>query len=692
MTKEQKAGNKKYYPDFMKQKVSYKILFIILCSSFIIHCNAQGLSFTSKSKQAARYEIDAKRVGVDPTSKDALPRSREFLRLDSTYYVGWMYEGMYKYDRSSDYLGYKNAIVPLQKAFDLLDKDFAPTFRAIYNSFDNLRDNFPRYYDLIVIFNALKQCYDNCEMPDKGMELVDRVAAYHFKNDYGFALDYQRSWMYHRNRFYTSKDYSFLKNSVEENEKMAFQYCYNGIAFIKKYQEDNDAIFGPGQTQSRILNMYWNLALLHCYNKNYDSSEYYYQRLAEGDQISWNNYGGMQSEIGNFGTAQEYFLKDQFKSEEHFLREPYYYLPELYVYAGRTKDAIKMCQDIITASGSTPGFGWYNIALARAYLYDGQLDSCEFALNKAANFKELHIGTTLTQSQYDFTINLLRVQLYDKKMQQEKFLNSGWWYSPKSLYNIASYKTQKMTAEYVVVNQLTYNPDRNRLLYDLFCAEATTTFDEGWYLMKDFSPKYFMNKYKDYQQTDKRKNIQRYFQLFEAKFKWQNGDEKDATKDFENIDRTVLLDTANEKLFIGRLYESLVQAYDYNDNKNKYANYMNSLFEEYPQLIPFSNEKPSIQLFTGGIDDAVTKDVIDDLKDCNIDFTKNGNSPKATIQFIKKGNAYQATITVTSANGKIVVNNEKLIFKQADGVGKEIALRMFGKGGALVFEPEPEKK
>src|SRR5689334_16830730 len=103
----------------MKQKVLYKIFFIINFSLFIIHCNAQGLSFSSKSKTAARYEIDAKRVGVDPTSKDALPRSREFLRLDSTYYVGWMYEGMYKYDRSADYLGYKNAIIPLQKAFDL---------------------------------------------------------------------------------------------------------------------------------------------------------------------------------------------------------------------------------------------------------------------------------------------------------------------------------------------------------------------------------------------------------------------------------------------------------------------------------------------------------------------------------------------------------------------------------------------
>ncbi|CAN5281093.1 hypothetical protein BH11BAC6_BH11BAC6_17150 [soil metagenome] len=680
-----KVGNIK---TTMPKSIIYRILFIVYCTLFIVHSNAQQVN------TAARYEIDAKRVGVEPTSKDALPRSREFIRLDSTYYVGWMYEGMYKYDRSADYLGYKNAIIPLQKAFDLMDKDYSKTYRSIYNNINNLIQNFNRYQDLYVVFSALKFCYDNVEMPGKSMQLIDRIQAYNFKNDFGFELSYQRSWMYHRNRFLTSKDNSFLKNSVEENEKAAFSWCYSGLAFIKKYQAENDAIFGPGQSQDRMLTIYHNLALLHCYNKNYDSSEYYYMRLAEGGRVSWNNFGSMQSEIGNFATAQEYFSKDQYKSIERFLREPYYYLPELYIYAGNPKKAIRMCNDIIAESGSTPGFGWYNIALARSYLYDAQLDSAEAALNKAAGFKELHIGTTLTQSQYDFTINLLRVQLYDKKLQQEKFLNKGWWYSPTSLYDIAQYKSAKMMAEYVVVNQLTYNPERNRLLYDLFCAEATTTFDEAWYLMTDFSPKYFTKKYEEYQRTDKRSNIQRYFKLFTAKFKWNNGDEKDALKDFEDIDHTALLDTANEKLFIARLYEGLIKAYDDNGNKNKFSSYSNALFEEYPQLIPFTNMQLAIKLNVSGISDAVTKDVTDEIKDCNINFSSNAFTPVASIIFNKKGGSYEAVINVLSSSGINIVSS-RLVFKKADGAGKEIALRIFGKGGALVYDPPPlppEKK
>jgi hypothetical protein len=671
----------------MKKTKQYKIFFLAYC--LLLTADCVSAQYT-RSREQARYEIDAKRKGVNPTDKDALPRSREFIRLDSTYYVGWIYEGMYKYSRSSDYMGYKNAIIPLQKAFDLLDKDYGKTFHFIYDNINSLITNFSRYQDLYMIFSALKECYDNVEMPNEGMALVDKIQSYNFKNDYGFELCYQRSWMYHRNRFFTSHKYDFLKNSVEENEKMAFQWCYNGLTFINKYAAENDAIFGSGQTEQRRLTIYHNLALLHCYNKNYDSSEFYYEKLAEGGRVSWNNFGGMKSEVGDFATAQQYFSRDIYKSYEHFLREPYYYLPELHVYSGKTKEAVKMTRQIIAESGSTPGFGWYNIALARSYLYDGQLDSCEFALNKAANFKELHIGTTLTQNQYDFTINLLRVQLYDKKLDQEKFLNKGWWYSPKSLYNIASFKAQKMMAEYVVVNQLASNRERNRLVYDLFCAESTTSFDEAWYLMKDFSPKHFMKKYQTYQTTDSRSNIQRYFKLFSAKFEWENGNETNATKDLESLDRSAFVDTAHEKLFIARLCEALAKANEGN-NTGKFERYSSYLLEYYPQLIPFSGITCSMDLSVSGADDAVTKQAINDLKDCNINFNKDNSIAHANIVFNKKGSAYEAVINVYSNYGKIIANNERLIFKKADGVGGEIALRLFGKGGALVYEPHEQK-
>src|SRR4051812_15706836 len=100
-----------------KMNIYYRLL---LFSLLIISTN---ISF-AQGNPTARYEIDAKRTGVNPVDKDALPRSREFIRLDSTYYVGYMFEGTYKSEKSSDFIGFKYAIPSLKKAFVLLQKDY----------------------------------------------------------------------------------------------------------------------------------------------------------------------------------------------------------------------------------------------------------------------------------------------------------------------------------------------------------------------------------------------------------------------------------------------------------------------------------------------------------------------------------------------------------------------------------------
>ena len=638
------------------------------------------------AQSAARYEVDAKRIGVKPTDNDALPRSREFIRLDSTYYVGWMYEGIYKSDRSSDFLGYKNAIPALEKALRLIERDYGNEFRNLYSSLDYFGQHVNRYQDLYAIYQALNGCYSNIEMPDLVMQLADKMAKYQFKKDY-FGLFTNRAWTYHRNRFLTSANFPFLKNSVAENEKLALASCYEGLAFIERNKAQNDQWFGAVQSENDRLSVYHYLAMLHCYNKNYDSSEYYYIQLAARGAISWNNYGSMQLETGNFTSAISYYKRDQFKSYSQILHEPYYYLPLLHVFGGRTKEALKMVQEIIEQNGSTPGFGWYNIALARGYLYDGQLDSCEHALNKAANFKEIHIGTTLTQSQYNFTVNLLRVQLLDRKMSLVKFLDKGWWYSPAALYQLASYKMEKMMTEYVVVNELAFNPERTRVVYDLFCSEATSTYDEAWYLLKDFSPAFFLKMYEHYLQTDRRTNVQRYFFLFAAKFKWEEGKKQAAKDDFETLAQINLPDAANEKLFLGRLYESLSIACNKSEEPQHYESYRNALLETYPQLVPFSGVVLKMHLQTSGTDDAVTQSVVSAIKHSAVDWSNNAPGiPVASIQFSKKGNRYEAVVQVKTASGDMLVENQRLLFKTATGVGQELALRLFGKGGALEFD------
>lgn len=663
---------------------------LVLCAMFVM----LNWMMNAQKNEAARYEIDAKRIGVNPTDKDALPRSREFIRLDSTYYVGWMYEGLYKYERSSDYMGYKYAIAPLQKALYLIEKDYGTKLENIFTSFNYFNQYGNRFNDFYAIVYTLELCYNSIEMPDSTMALFNKMEAYNFQRDF-FNIGCVRSWLYHRNRFYTSEKHPFLKNSIKENEVLAFDECYKQIGFIKKNKAINDYWYGPSQSEEDLLTVYHYLALLHDYNQNYDSSQYYYQLLIDGGRISWSNYANMHHEVGNFAEAIKNYSKQQYK-RKFSLSESSYYMPMLLVYSGLTKDAINLAQNQITESGSTPGFGWYNITLARSYLYDGQLDSCDFFLTKASNFKELHINTTLTQSQYEFTINLLRIQLIDKKIALTKFFNTGWWYSISDIYNIYALKSEKLMLEYALVNALANNPERSRIVYDLFCSETTVSFDESMYLLKDFCLPYFERKYNNYVLTDKRSKIIRYFKLFATKFVLESGEINRAKIEAEELlSATVpigktnqapenLIDVSHERLYTYRLLEILAQA---SEETERYDVYRNKCFAVYPQLMPFSGIPAKMGInFSGLENDELIQKVFDDLKECNIEITNNPSFPQAQINFDKKGDTYMVVINVWDENNKTIVENGTLLFKQNEGVGKELALRLFGKGGSIKFE------
>ena len=660
---------------------SMKILGLLLLFTF------QFLLVPAQPNYAARYEIDAKRVGVEPTSKDALPRSREFIRLDSTYYVGYMFEGMYKADKSSDHPGFKHAIPALRKSFSLFRKDYGQYMQTLFAAPENYTQHITRYVDLLQIANNLKECYDNLEMADSVMWVLDEIDKYNFPKEH-FTTNTTKAWTYHRNRFYTSEKFSFLKNSVEENEQMAFSFCYRALANIEMNRAQNDVWFGTGQDEYDKQSVYHYLALLHAYNKNYDSSEYYYLLQVDAGAISWNNYGNMKHELAELAVAYEYINRDRYRSYQKHLREPYYFIPILDVYAGRTRQAMAMCKEAIEYAGSTPGFGWYNIALARSYLYDGQLDSAEHTLNKAAAFREMHIGTTLTQAQYDFTISLLRLQLTDRKIAIEKFLNKGWWYSLSTLYKIMRLKIEKLMQQYVLVNQLAANPERDRTVYDLFCSEATTTWDEAYYLVKDFSPKYFIRKYRHYTQNDPRQQVTRYFRLFTHQLQWENGDEDDAYRGYNQLAREVKLDIENEKLFLARLYEGMNHAARDEGNEQDEQYYAHKLYETYPQLAPYTSIRPNVRLTISGNDDDITRDVVDELKSTGIAWADKSDryTANAALAFTRKGNKYEISYSVTSAAGKQLVAQEKMVIQKPDGAGKEIALRLFGKGGPVVFD------
>ena len=200
---------------------------------------------TMAQDAAKRYEIDAKRLGVQPYDKDALPRSREFIRLDSTYYVGHYYEGIYKYERAADYLGYRNCILPLKKALVLFEKDFKKDLEnpAAYDI---------KFTDIRNICATLYDCYSNVEQPDSAMWILEKVQSWKLPFDF---MEYhiKAAWTIHRNRYYIGK-YAFLKNTVQENEQLALDHLYQALA--------------QGNTSANFY-----LAIIYNYLQNVDSTK-----------------------------------------------------------------------------------------------------------------------------------------------------------------------------------------------------------------------------------------------------------------------------------------------------------------------------------------------------------------------------------------------------------------------------------
>src|ERR1043165_6494295 len=133
------------------------------------------------SKMGVRYEIDAKRMGVDPNSEDALPRSREFKRIDSTYYVGWFFEGAYKYNHAADYLGFKNASVPLERALRLMERDYRRSLTTRTSDIMSYITAYKFQIDYTMIAYYLMNCYSNMEDPQKVYDLLRRVVRLNFQ-------------------------------------------------------------------------------------------------------------------------------------------------------------------------------------------------------------------------------------------------------------------------------------------------------------------------------------------------------------------------------------------------------------------------------------------------------------------------------------------------------------------------------
>lgn len=542
------------------------------------------------SREARRYEIDAKRMDSDMMSADALPRSREFKRIDSTYYVGWMFEGVYLYEHAADFRGYSLAVEPLTRALDLMEKDFS---RELSTRTRDLMTYFPvyRYHlDYTLIAYYLNSCYQNLEDPQASHALLRRCLQWDFQRDYYLDAYNYLAWNTHRNRFLLSPKYPFQAETVEGNLELANRYLDTALSRVERNRRWNREIFAPGYEVYERNSVYHYKAMLHSYALHLDSARYYYDKLSEGPQFPQNNYGTFLMISGKFREAEKAYKAAVVQdSRDKRLKEWAYYSSILDIYKGNPLKGMETMKGMIRANGSTPGFGWYQIGLGRTALYAGRLDEASQALAKASGFREMHIGTTLGQEHYEFSLQLLE-WIHDRaRIQILKFENRNWWYNPRVLWEMGKIQLRRYLKQYMIIQRFSNNPERERVIYKLFASESTVSWDEIAQLIDGFSLPFFMNQMKKEAEENNRPLIDKYFQWVRARLFFRNGDYDTAGRILDQVlsDRESL-DPEYEKLFLARVYELQARLSLKRKDSEAYREHMGEWFRTFPMGIPFS--------------------------------------------------------------------------------------------------------
>ncbi len=657
-------------------KYSRYYCFIVLLVSGIVQANAQTLA---ERKAPLRYEIDAKRMGVDVNSEDALPRSREFKRIDSTYYVGWMFEGAYKYNHAADYLGFKNAAAPLERSLNLLERDYRRELRTRTSDLMLYFNTFKFQLDYTLIANYLMNCYSNMEEPEKTYQLLRRTIRWNFQRDFYMDAYNYLGWTVHRNRFYTSAKYSFLKNSIDENERLANRYLDSGLRKINRDMSLNSKIFQPGYEVPDRLAVYHYKSMLYSYAFKVDSAMYYYNLMRRANALPHNNYATFRAICGDFREAEaEYRIEAANRQPDKRLQEWVYYSSILDIYKSQPKAGIELAKGMVQANGSTPGFGWYNIAGARCKLYDGQTTEANRYINKAAEFKELHIGTTLGQTHYDFSIQLLKLQYKLQEIEGQKFENKNWWYNPPVLGKLAQLTAEKYMQQFLIINQFSQNPERDRVVYKLFSTESTVCWDEIWYLIRDFSTGFFLDRFQKELSTDQRVYIRKYFRYFIARLRMEQGNYQEANLLLNEILTDPNIDADYEKLLIARTLQAQAECAQKEKDQNSYNDRIYRMFQYYPQLVPFTGLTMNMRL---SVSNNAPKEFTDRLKQCNINWTNNSSipAPQAYISFTGSGKKQRVVYSVVDDAGRTIVPQQSMPYRDAT-TAAALAYRLFNVG------------
>lgn len=653
-------------------------------------------SLNAYAQSNARTQIDNEREGSFTDDK-TYEKARGFIRKDSTYYVGYLLEGAYLFYRANDELGFNKAIAPLQKALDKIENDFDPLLRIRTNNYAEYSANYRYQSDYGIITYFLSRCYQNVELQDKAMEVLYHIRDRNFQLEINMDSYNTMAWLFHRNRVYTSKQFPFLKNSVKENVIAANRCLDSALQKLRNDIPMNNGLYDPQFLNRQYLGTIHYKAMIHDYLLDIDSANYYYDVLIQNGTYSSNNYAEFKLAMGELEEADLFFIEaeEREQSREKTTKEYYYMRGTLATYRGHPEKADSLLTDVLQQQGSTPGYGWHCIGLARAQHYEGLTAESQERVNKAARFQELHIGTTWGQEQYNLAVASLNYINQAQFKKEYWFEHNEWyfWLNPLNWYRWVKYTLEVRHHKMVLASLVAGNPERDQVIYSIFSPENLITFDEVWSVIDGFGNNYFIDIYKKRLRTDKRPRLKKYFSYFLGKLYLAEGNEAEAIKYFEKVLNDPEREDPYQTLLMARVLEGLAMATDGEQQKQ----YTQQLYKLYPQLVPFSDLTMAFRLHVEGQPTDVQQDILDELNSSRIDFTTDTTVPGLSLTFAQHGEAIDVSYTVQADDQVMQHGTLRIEQHEREGAGKLIAYRLFGIQKSKIGEkppaaPEPAKE
>jgi hypothetical protein len=643
----------------------------------LLFCLFALITLATSAQNSIRQQIDKDRNGSFLDVK-TYEKARGFIRKDSTYYVGYMLEGAYLFFRANDELGFRIAIAPLKNALDKIENDFDPLLKIRTNNYALYSENYRYQFDYGLITYFLSRCYQNVELQDKAMEVLYHIRDRNFQLEINMDSYNTMAWLYHRNRVYNSKQFSFLKNSVKENVAAANRCLDSALRKIQNDLPYNNGLYDPRVLNRQYLSTYHYKAMIHDYLLDIDSATYYYNLLIQNNAYSSNNYAEFKLAMGEMGEAELFFREaaERENSPEKTTKEYYYMRGTLATYRGHPEKADSMLNDVLQKQGSTPGYGWHCIGLARAQHFEGLTAESQERINKAARFQELHIGTTWGQEQYNLAVASLN---YLNQLQFKKeywFEHNEWyfWFNPLNWYRWIKYTLEIRHQKMVVASLVAGNPEREQVIYSIFSPENLIAFDEVWSVIDGFGNEYFIDIYKKRLETDSRPLVKKYFRYFLGKLYLAEGKEKIAIDYFHQVLNDKDINDPYQTMLMARVYEGLALA----SSGWEKMEYTQVLYQLYPQLVPFSDLTMAFRLKIDGQLSSDEEKIVNELKNSNIDFSNQPDVPIASLSFSKKGNALDVNYMVYTNRNILQKGTLRVESLDQENIGKLIAYRLFG--------------